>query len=171
MHRGNRWVSQMSLRTLLGRREAAPSEVDLPTDDLVVIQRDGGVVVAELVDAPEERLNDDQPRLWQLRVFEWKPRDQSWVCAGWSKGVWHADRREFFIADLEVFPDRRDHGHGTRLLLACLDMARRFGAATVTGNLSDVDDVDRLTQWYRRFGFQVLPPTQSGMAASIRLTI
>jgi GNAT superfamily N-acetyltransferase len=170
MHGGNRRECRMSLRAFLDRRGAAPNEADLPTD-FVVIQRDGAIVVAELVAPPEESLDNDDCRTWQLRVFEWTPRQSTWVFTGWIKGLWHADCREFFIADLEVFPGHRNQGHGTRLLRACLDAARRLGATTVTGNLSDVDEVDRLIQWYRGFGFQVLPSAQSRIQASIKLTI
>jgi GNAT superfamily N-acetyltransferase len=100
------------------------------------------------------------------------PGGRRWVCAGWSKGLSHADRREYFIAGLEVFPRPRGKGYGTRLLIACMDAANRLDGATVTGNLSDVDDVDRLTRWYQRFRFEVQrPSTQPGLAASIKLMI
>lgn len=160
----------MGLCSFLCRGAAVPTDVDLPIDGFVVIQRTGGIVIAELVVAPEERFENDEPRMWQLRVFVWAPRGRRWICTGWSKGLWHADRREYFIADLEVFPRHRDRGYGTRLLLACVDTARRLDAGTVTGNLSDVDDVDRLTRWYRRFGFDVQrSSTQPGIAANIPL--
>jgi GNAT superfamily N-acetyltransferase len=153
------------------RDRGPPENVDLGTDDFVVVQRDGAVVLAELADGFRRQLDVAGVRSWQLRVYEWVPRAKHWVLEGWIKGLWDADRGEFFIADLEVFPNHRNRGHGTRLLLACIEVARRLGAATITGELSDVDEVDRLAEWYPRFGFDVMGPLKPGTVARIRRTL
>jgi ribosomal protein S18 acetylase RimI-like enzyme len=153
------------MRTPFSRAQA-PGDVDLGTDEYVV-RRHGGFLVARVADSDEDWVADDGSRFVLLRAYQWDPRRRFWALVGRLNGIWFAGQRRFEIADLEIFSGYRSHGHGSRLLVSSLDIAQRLGAGTVTGNLSAVDDVDRLKLWYARFGFAVGPPRKAGMVASV----
>lgn len=161
------WLRRLQRNgALLLFRARAPISVDLGPDE-EVLKRDGDALVARLTESDEDWVAADGSRLVMLRAYQWNPRHRVWTLVGRLNGMWFAAERRFGIADLEIFTRYRSRGHGSRLLRSCLDIARGLGADVVTGNLSSVDDVERLRAWYPRFGFAVEPPQQIGMVASI----
>ena len=160
------WLSHL-LGTAFNRNAPAPVDVDLGTDEFTPVARQGNVVVARSVDVDEDHFGDDGSRIIYLRAYQWEPRHSRWIVTGRLHALWCAGPSELLIADLVIFEEHRSHGHGTRLLLACKQLGSELGARIVTGNLSAVDDVERLKRWYTLHGFTAVPARDPGMVASV----
>lgn len=90
-----------------------------------------------------------------LLVLDWlQPGSPPDRCGFLTLMAEDRDEVNYLIADLQVHR-HSGSGGGTCLILAALRLADRMAWHQLRGELSRVDDVDRLVRWYARLGFEV----------------
>lgn len=69
--------------------------------------------------------------------------------------VMNADDQTMLIGDLIVDEKYRNRGIGSKLLEEIMQIAKNLGVVEVYGNISSVDDTERLFTFYGKRGFEV----------------
>lgn len=71
------------------------------------------------------------------------------------QAVWYSEHKKLHIGDFVVIPRYRNRGIGSYVLDEAIGVAKKIGANEVTGNISSIDDAERLCEFYRHRGFVV----------------
>jgi GNAT superfamily N-acetyltransferase len=128
--------------SIRGARAAARADA---AGRLVLARALDSLVVGRGSDGPVYRLDFVQA--------DWRGRGSG--TGDYAHGLFPDEAGRFLIADLFVHERSRGRGRGTLLVRGCIELATRLGARAICGNLSLVDDVERLERFYRRLGFDV----------------
>ena len=71
------------------------------------------------------------------------------------------------------FKSFRECGLGSRLILMLVEHCRDQGFNEIYGSVvqSDLDETPRLLSWYRKFGFEALPPDDRCLSGSVSMVV
>jgi GNAT superfamily N-acetyltransferase len=126
------------------------------------IENSAGTLFVEIADLAWLASADDLPvaryREIVARAFSWCAIDRTGRCVGFVCGEREDDI--LHIWEMAVPRDRQRRGIGRALLETLIETARSHGLSAIT--LTTFRDVPWNAAFYRRFGFAILSPDETG---------
>jgi len=86
-------------------------------------------------------------------------------CIGKLKGV--IKENGLFIGDIEINEVYRNCGIGTITVNRAIEFAKNNEIKKITGNISKIDEVERLCKFYENLGFQIAFKEDGNIVANI----